>query len=149
MNSAVPWGHSIVVSALVSAATAQVWKFGLYAVIRRQARLERLVGAGGMPSAHAAMVVALMTGVEVADGWRSTAFALAAVLALIVMYDAMSLRRTVGRQSRYLNQVRRGNPPALADAAEFPEFVGHTLWEVLVGGAWGGMVALMLGAGRP
>ncbi|MDA8193034.1 MAG: divergent PAP2 family protein [Thermaerobacter sp.] len=149
MTSAVPWGHSIVLSALVSAATAQMGKFGLDAVSRRKARLERLIGAGGMPSAHAAMVVALMTGVEAADGWRSTAFAMAAVLALIVMYDAMSLRRTVGRQSRYLNQVRRLNSPTLTDAAEFPEFVGHNLWEVLVGGAWGGMVALMLGAGRP
>lgn len=140
-------GPPVLLDALIGAALAQLIKFGLYSLSRRGARIERLVGAGGMPSAHAAMVVGLATGVRAQRGWHSVSFAIATVLAFIVMYDAMSVRRTVGRQSRYLNTVRGANA-ADENPPVFPEFVGHTPWEVVVGGILGGLVATLMGLVR-
>lgn len=136
--------NRVLVAAVAAPVTAQLMKFLIYLWSRRRAKFERLVGAGGMPSSHAALVTALVTGVGYRAGSQSTLFAVATVYALIVMYDAMSLRRTVGRQSRYLNQVIRSDTLSDVDSDEFPEFVGHTPLEVVVGAVWGWIVATLL-----
>jgi len=51
-----------------------------------------------MPSAHTAMVTALATSIGVLEGFDSNIFAIAIVLAAIVMYDAAGVRRSVGKQ---------------------------------------------------
>lgn len=129
---------------LLAAVSAQVLKFILYAFSRKKTRYERLVGAGGMPSSHAAIVTALVSGIGFEEGWRSPYFAIAGVFGIIVMYDAMSLRRTVGRQSRYLNLVSRTEGMSALEAQEFPEFVGHTPFEVIMGALWGMVLAFLL-----
>lgn len=117
------------VVALVAAGSAQLLKFILYIWYRKRARFERLFGAGGMPSSHSAMVGALATAIGFEAGFLSPLFAISSVLGIIVLYDAIGVRRTVGLQSKYLNQV--------SDTDDFPEFVGHTPIEVLMGALWG------------
>lgn len=126
----------MLVSAVTAAVTAQMLKFVIYLVLRHEPRYERLVGAGGMPSSHSAMVTALASSIGYQYGWKSGQFAITAVLAMIVLYDAIHVRRVVGLQSRYLNLVSRSE--YLADIErDFPEFVGHTPWEVIAGMIWG------------
>ncbi len=128
--------NRVLVSAVTAAVTAQMLKFVIYLVLRHEPRYERLVGAGGMPSSHSAMVTALASSIGYQYGWKSGQFAITAVLAMIVLYDAIHVRRVVGLQSRYLNLVSRSE--YLADIErDFPEFVGHTPWEVIAGMIWG------------
>lgn len=129
--------NRVLIVAITAAGSAQLLKFMLYAWRRRRTRLERLYGVGGMPSSHSAMVTALVASVGYQYGWRTPLFAISAVFGLIVLYDAVSLRQTVGRQSRYLNQVSRTDGLSGLTETDFPEFVGHTPLEVLVGAAWG------------
>jgi len=95
----------------------------------------RILGrAGGMPSSHSAMVASLATTVGYQSGLDSPLFAMAAVLAIIVMYDARGVRQESGKQARVLNELLRtffsGHP--ITDA-ELKELVGHTTLQVFVG----------------
>mmetsp|Transcript_23465 Transcript_23465/g.67007 ORF Transcript_23465/g.67007 Transcript_23465/m.67007 type:complete len:240 (-) Transcript_23465:141-860(-) len=73
-------------------------------------RLSRAWGSGGMPSSHTACVVGLVTSVGVNSGWRSDEFAMAAVLAAIVMYDACHVRLRAGHHAAVLNQLAANLP---------------------------------------
>lgn len=133
--------NPVLLTALTAALSAQVLKFLLYAWYRRRARLERLLGAGGMPSSHSAMVAALVTGIGRRYGPHSSAFAVATVFGLIVLYDAIGVRRAVGLQARYLNRLQRAlsvHPVRMGEEPQdFPEYIGHTPVEVLIGTLWG------------
>lgn len=95
---------------------------------------------GGMPSSHSAMVTALATGVGLTQGFGSPLFAVCAVFALIVMYDATGVRHSSGQQARLLNElvgelravVREGFAPL-----PLRVLMGHTYLEVLVGSVLG------------
>ncbi len=96
--------------------------------------LRVLTRAGGMPSSHSAMVTSLATSIGYRQGTQSDLFALAVVLALIVMYDAAGVRQSAGKQARVLNQILRelfsGQP---VSEQELKELIGHTPFEVFVG----------------
>ncbi len=136
------WSHLVMESnrvllvALIAVGSAQLMKFVLYAWYKKRTRFERLFGSGGMPSSHSAMVSALATGVGFQTGWRSPVFAVSCVMGIIVLYDAIGVRRTVGLQSKYLNQM--------SETEDFPEFVGHTPFEVLMGALWGVFLGVLL-----
>ncbi len=102
--------------------------------------LSYFVNSGGMPSAHSAMVSALATAVAMTDGFDSTFFAIAAILALIVMYDAAGVRQSVGRQSVVLNRIileLKRKERLVKIEADLRELMGHTPFEVIAGGALG------------
>ncbi len=100
----------------------------------------RFLKAGGMPSGHSAFVGALVVMVASREGIGSTAFAITAVLAVVVMYDAIHLRGEAGRHAAILNQLKPG--------AHLEESLGHTHLQVIVGALFGGLVAYGL-AGFP
>ncbi|NLY54768.1 MAG: divergent PAP2 family protein [Firmicutes bacterium] len=105
--------------------------------------LERLVGSGGMPSSHSALVVALTTGVGLREGWGSTLTAITVVFSAIVMYDAAGVRRAAGKQARVLNKIvseLAANKPVREERLK--ELLGHTPFEVIVGALLGVAVAL-------
>lgn len=70
-------------------------------IVSKKFVAERLVGSGGMPSSHSATVCALVTAVCYEYGAGSFEFAISLILAIIVMYDAMGVRRETGIQHRY------------------------------------------------
>lgn len=129
--------------AVGSAVSAQILKFLLYIGLKRRARFERLVGAGGMPSSHAAMITAVVSAVGHDYGWNTPLFAMSAVFGLIVLYDAVGVRQTVGLHSRYLNRWTRQQPETMTERP-FLENVGHTPIEVVAGMAWGILWAFWL-----
>ncbi len=90
--------------AFVAWLSAQVLKTLLYYLDTNTFRAERLVGSGGMPSAHSALVCSIAVGMSRKMGFASPEFALALTLAGIVMYDAMGC---AGRQeqAKVLNKM--------------------------------------------
>lgn len=92
------------------------------------------VSTGGMPSAHSAMVSGLTTSVAVREGTDGAVFAVTLAFALVVMFDAQSVRRAAGQQARLLNQiveqlVRTHHVPR----QKLAELLGHTRMEVAAG----------------
>jgi acid phosphatase family membrane protein YuiD len=86
--------------------SAQAVKPVLYCVTKRIWDWRWLFTSGGMPSSHSAAVSALATGIAVSEGLDS-AFAIALVTALVVLYDAAGVRRAASIQANVLNQILR------------------------------------------
>ena len=126
-------------SAAIAWAVAQGLKMILFSILERRISWRRLVDTGGLPSAHSAFVCGLASGVGVADGVQSTTFAIAVVFALIVMYDAMSLRREAGKHADLLNELLllATIREAFKEREALKELLGHTPLEVVAGAAIG------------
>lgn len=128
----------ILMSAISSWLVAQILK--LFTGVFKQKKLttvEFLFGTGGMPSSHTAAVCAVATSVGILNGLGSVEFAISAVLAMIVMRDAMGMRRQVGEHAKALNIIMKEladakNDPELTNKA-LGELVGHTPLQVFAG----------------
>lgn len=121
---------------------AQIIKVILFLVKHHRFDVERLVGSGGMPSSHSALVVALCCSIGIQEGISSNIFALAFFFAAIVMYDAAGVRRAAGKQAKFLNELihefMAGHP---FNDVKFKELLGHTPLEVFAGALLGVAVA--------
>ncbi|MBR3697173.1 MAG: divergent PAP2 family protein [Clostridia bacterium] len=112
----------------------QLFKFFYEWFVNKKINFHRLLGAGGMPSSHSAVVCSLaaLTGREV--GYGSAEFAMAVILALIVMYDACGVRRAAGKQASILNKLI--STPGLTNLEiqeKLTEALGHSPKQVFVG----------------
>ena len=133
----------------ISAATgwfiAQVLKTIIHTFVTKDFSIERMYGSGGMPSCHSSTVTALATSSYFLHGAASSEFAISAILAIIVMYDARGVRRETGIQAKVLNDLIE----LLADVhneimpldEKLKEFVGHTPLQVLAGSILGFIIA--------
>ena len=126
-------------------AIAQTMKVFLGVVRERRFNFRWFIGTGGMPSSHAAGVTALATTCGLEFGFQSVNFALAAVFALVTMFDAQSVRRSAGQQAEVLNKMMddmywKGR----IEGERLKEFIGHTPIQVLVGFIVGLLLALIL-----
>ncbi|MDA0700327.1 MAG: divergent PAP2 family protein, partial [bacterium] len=92
-------------AAVVANLAAQAIKVLLALATERRWAPERLLETGGMPSSHSASVAALATSLGMIHGWGHPYFAIAAVFASIVMYDATGIRRAAGQQAELLNDL--------------------------------------------
>jgi hypothetical protein len=133
-------------SAIIAWALAQFLKMVLFAILERQINWRRLIDTGGLPSAHSAFVTGLASGVGVASGLHSSEFAIAAVFALVVMYDAMSLRREAGKHADILNELLLLSiiQEAFKEREALKELLGHTPLEVVCGAALGITIGLIV-----
>ena len=95
----------IIQVAALSWLTAQVLKTIINFVFTKKFKAERLIGAGGMPSSHTALVVSTAVATAKECGTSSPIFALAALFAAVVMYDAMGVRYAAGEQAKVINQL--------------------------------------------
>ena len=155
----------ILLIALISWGTAQILKTLIHFIKTKNFKAERLTGAGGMPSAHSATVCATAITTCRVCGICSPEFALAMILAMVVMYDAMGVRRSAGLQAKEINRLRRvvneldeefmdkffgGEDFTYAEMIqglrqeihELKEFLGHTPLEVLCGALLGILIAM-------
>ena len=127
---------------------AQALKTILYLIKTRQLRMERMVGAGGMPSAHSASVCAMTIAISKSVGFDSPLFAISFLLAAIVMYDAMGVRRAAGEHAKVINMMVRRGATGISykpkSNQELKEFLGHTPFEVLGGALLGILIALVV-----
>ena len=98
--------NRVLIAGISGWATAQVIKAILYTILNREFSLERLFGDGGMPSGHSATVSAMATMSLLHYGIGSFEFAVTAMLAIIVMHDAMGVRLETGKQAEVINELR-------------------------------------------
>ena len=131
----------------------------------RELRAERMFGAGGMPSSHSALVCSMTLAMAKLVGFGSPLFGLTFAFAMVVMYDAMGVRRAAGEQAKVLNRIifsrvfdllneeidedfgeREGEerPDGAPDQKELKEYLGHTPLEVLGGMLLGVLIASVL-----
>ena len=96
--------NNLLISAVIGWAAAQIIKTIINLILTRSFDPGRLIGSGGMPSSHSAFVTALATAAFIHEGPSSPVFAVSFVLAFVVMYDAMGVRRETGKQAELLNQ---------------------------------------------
>ena len=105
---------------------------------------KRIIGAGGMPSSHTAVVVALSTMIAREYGFNSPIFAISFVFSCVVMYDAAGVRRAAGKQAKMLNKI--AETPGLTNLEmqeKLVEVLGHTPMQVVVGAIIGIIVGMI------
>ena len=128
--------NKVLIIPLCSWAIAQLLKVVVILIQKKQLDLRYLVGSGGMPSSHSAFVTSLATSIALLEGFGSVAFGISAIFALVVIYDAAGVRRSVGQQSVVLNRIireLRDHRPFVELGRDLREFVGHTQLQVVVG----------------
>ncbi|MDR2656059.1 MAG: divergent PAP2 family protein [Oscillospiraceae bacterium] len=157
--------NKVIFVSLLSWAAAQILKTLFNLAITRKFKLERLFGAGGMPSGHSALVSSLVISMAKTAGLDSPEFAFSILFAGIVMYDAMGVRRAAGEQAKAINKyfLNMGffgeDPPECLQTAPpkkkrfrvkkdighrmLKEFIGHTPLEVMCGGMLGIIIAMI------
>ena len=122
----------------------QVFKVIYDLVTTKKFNFKRIMGAGGMPSSHSAVVVGLATLVGKYEGVGSSIFAVAFILAFVVMYDACGIRRAAGKQARLLNKIIETPGLTGMEVSErLVEVLGHSPIQVIVGaliGLFAGLV---------
>jgi hypothetical protein len=123
----------------------QLWKFISPLIFRRKFDLSLLWATGGMPSSHSALVTALAISVGINTGFDSPLFAVSAVLAMVVMYDAAGVRQAAGKQAQKINLIVEELLSGHAlNEERLRELLGHTPLQVAVGALVGLVGALLL-----
>ena len=123
----------------------QAYKVIYDLVTTKKFNFKRILGAGGMPSSHSAVVTSIATLIGKYNGVDSAIFGLALIFALVVMYDACGVRRAAGKQAKVLNEIV--NTPGLTGIeiqGKLQEALGHTPVQVFVGALIGIIAGLIL-----
>lgn len=138
-------GNAAIDCALLAWFLAQLIKVVLELVLLRRFDVTRFVSSGGMPSSHSALVVAAATAIGKLYGVDGAAFALAAVLAAVVMYDACNVRRSAGDTARLVNQLLEHVERLTAEdfADDLKIIMGHTPLQVAAGAILGLGIGLL------
>ncbi len=124
----------------------QLFKLIYDLVTTKQFNFKRILGAGGMPSSHSAVVVSLCTMIGKNYGIQSAIFGLSVIFAFVVMYDAAGVRRAAGKQAKLLNKIVQ--TPGLTNVEvteKLQEVLGHTPTQVFVGALIGFIVGMIFG----
>ncbi|CAL2249355.1 unnamed protein product [Prunus armeniaca] len=134
------------IAAFLACALAQFLKLFTSWYKERRWDSKRMLDSGGMPSSHSATVTALAVAIGLQDGVGGPAFAIALVLACIVMYDASGVRLHAGRQAELLNQIVYELPPEhpLSSVRPLRDSLGHTPLQVVAGAVLGCIVAYLM-----
>ena len=137
--------NEILTVSLLSWFAAQVLKTIINFVLLGRFQLERMWGDGGMPSGHSATVTALAVTSGIEYGCGSPVFAVCVILAIIVMHDAMGVRREAGRHAKAINELLEMLSSEQEPEAKLKEFLGHSPLQVCCGAVLGLAVACALG----
>lgn len=151
----IPYNYVMTV-AVVSWCAAQIIKTLVHLIQTKSFNPERLFGAGGMPSSHSALVCSATIAMCRKCGFASSEFAIMFILAMVVMYDAMGVRRSAGLHAREINRINRifaikdikpldeSNSQKNIKKKELKEYLGHTPFEVLGGALLGILIAMII-----
>ena len=122
----------------------QVFKVISETIKNKKFDYKRILGAGGMPSSHSAVVTSLATLIGKSEGFNSPIFAISLIFACIVMYDATGVRRAAGEQAKLLNKiVQTQELTGIKVREKLVEVLGHTPMQVLVGAIVGIVVGII------
>jgi uncharacterized protein len=134
--------NRVLVAGAVAWFAAQVLKTIVNAIVTKDFDPARLLGDGGMPSAHSATVTAVALSAGLEAGFTTPLFGLAFFFAVIVMHDAMGVRRETEKQTRVLKSIVEYMSDTYSIEEKLKEFVGHTPTQVFAGFCLGIIVIL-------
>lgn len=138
--------NPVLIAAVMGWFVAQVLKLIIHFMITKEFIWERMVGSGGMPSSHSSTVCALATAAGICYGGGSFEFAIASIMAIIVMHDAMGVRRETGIQAKVINEMMslfREMGTDMSAEEKLKEFVGHTPLQVWMGALLGLLIGFI------
>ena len=138
--------NKIIITVFIAWLIAQVLKTIIHAIVYKKIDLKRLMGDGGMPSCHSAVVSSCSLMIGLVEGFDSSLFALSLVTAIIVMHDASEVRLETGKQAmviKDISQILEELSHIHIDDEKLKEFVGHTHLQVFMGALLGIVVALV------
>lgn len=133
--------YSYILTPFLAWLVAGVLKFIINSFKARKLAFD-LVGYGGLPSNHSAIVSSMAAMIAMKEGLGNPAFGVAITLAFIVMLDANSLRRQVGRHAEEINILAS----SISERTKLRERMGHTRVEIAAGVVVGVLVAYMINA---
>ena len=141
-------GNYMLISAIMGWLLAQIIKIIINLCVYRKFDLKLMFANGGMPSSHSATVIALSTAAAISCGFASTAFAISAILSVIVMNDALGVRQQAGKQAKVINLMfgklfSRQDDEEEGDGHKLKELVGHTPIQVVMGAILGFAIAII------
>lgn len=142
-------GNLILLLSGIAWALAQVLKVVVVLLTKRRLDWRYIWASGGMPSSHSAFVCACAASIGQLYGFSSALFAIAAVVAIVVMYDAANVRKAAGEQAKILNYMMDHWDEMKPDlfGKELKELLGHTPMQVVMGALLGiavGLTGVML-----
>lgn len=128
------FGNQILLFSCLSWFFAQLTKGIIQRITEGEFTLQRCLASGGMPSSHSALVTCCAVTTGMLYGFDSSMFAIAAILAIVVMYDACNVRRQSGEQAKVINLILQHGPmtPELLDK-QVKVLLGHTPLQVFFG----------------
>ena len=128
---------------------AQIAKTIINAIVNKRFSFDRLVGDGGMPSGHSVTVTALAVMCGIEEGFGSTVFGLAMIFAIVVMHDAMGVRREAGKHARSIISIVEQLNDYITEhddkikTEKLKVLVGHTPLQVVIGSLLGALIAVL------
>ncbi|MCL1948559.1 MAG: divergent PAP2 family protein [Turicibacter sp.] len=145
------WFNYILETALIANISAQLLKIPIHRLMRGKWNPRLALSTGGMPSSHSATVSSLATAIGIVEGVHSPLFAIAFVVAGVVIYDAMGVRRHAGTHASMLNMmlddlIENGDLTQFQDekyTKRFKELLGHEPAETFFGALFGILVAFL------
>ncbi len=139
--------NPVFIACIVSSLLAQVLKLPLEYLRTKQWDWSLILGTGGMPSSHSAVVTAAAAGVGHYLGFNTPEFGLAFALASVVIYDATNIRRQAGfhaqQINRMVNEVFQGKTKPVKEYKELQEVLGHSPAEALGGIILGLLISIV------
>lgn len=130
--------YSYLITPFIAWLSAGSIKFAINSIKARELAF-RLIGYGGMPSNHSAIVSSMAALVAFKEGIQHPAFGVAITLTFIVLLDANSLRKQIGLQAQVINQlIQTSSRP---ETLPLRERIGHTKLELAAGSVVGLLVA--------
>jgi acid phosphatase family membrane protein YuiD len=136
--------NKVLMISLFSWIIAQTIKVALGILREKRFNFKWFIGTGGMPSSHVAGMMSLATSIGFSVGFTSSQFAIALVVALIVMFDAQGVRRSTGKQAiilnRMLDDIYWGKR---IEEQRLKELLGHTPVEVFAGALIGILISVI------
>ncbi|MEV5026947.1 divergent PAP2 family protein [Paenibacillus sp. LPE1-1-1.1] len=142
------------VTALTAVGAAQMLKLPLHYAKTGTWDIRKIIGSGGMPSAHSSGVSALAAYTATKYGVKTPEFAISAMLGIIVMYDAMNIRRHAGEIAVQVNDLDEdverlaGEHPGIYHKRRrerLKESLGHQPREVAAGSLLGALFGFIGG----
>ena len=135
------------ITAVIALALAQIFKVLVDYWRTKSWRTALFISTGGMPSSHSALVTSLALSIGIRNGFGTPLFAICAVIAMVVMYDAAGVRRAAGKQAEAINFIfEKMIDQGYTLDEKLKVLLGHKPIEVIAGGLLGLIVASVSGA---
>lgn len=135
--------NRMILTAFIAWFLAQFIKLVLHFIANKEVKTHLILESGGMPSSHSSTICSVCVAIGNAHGYDSSIFALAMVMAIIVMYDAVGVRRATGEQGKVLNKIIDMMNINNKFQTTLKEAMGHTPIEVFAGAILGIAVGIL------